>query len=115
MSIPGFKLTARIAGLISIIILLSCSNEPEYSEVSDKLQVYPNPTVGPCHIFVPNDDGQGYQLMVFDPRGENVFDVVGFDIDIDATYTTDLTGPDGTYQVVLEVGSTSITRKIIKL
>jgi hypothetical protein len=98
--------------LIAVILLFGCSKPDIQPGNNRTLSIYPNPCID--RGFITVDNRQTSSLKVFDPDGKTI---LSENVPSGRNeYTAELSGkPEGVYIVVLETGSSVITKKMIKL
>jgi hypothetical protein len=76
------KMKKQIVNFSTILLLLfsilvtSCKvDEPNPTDI--RMDVYPNPNNGSIRINVNNNSNQSYQLIIFDPEGNKIYEKSG--------------------------------------
>ena len=99
---------------ISLMLVASCNDKPEIIPESNQIIVYPNPATDLFTISVHNPNSNPYVLQVFDTHGKIILDKhEGLAVQ---DYSVPISGmPKGYYHVVYSTGSSTITKKVVKL
>ncbi len=104
-----------LPAFLSLAVAFSCS-DPVEIEISKTniLAAYPNPMRDRGFIDVNNSSGESAMLVVFDPTGEPIVDLVlppgSHRLDIDVTNR-----PKGKFQIVCKAGSTVYSKDLLKI
>ncbi len=87
------------------------TNSVDQIQSGNGLIIYPNPTIGQLNIVLENQDESGFNIQLFDARGELIFNGQSFD----ATYMLNLSEfADGVYTLIIVTNSQTITNRVIK-
>jgi hypothetical protein len=97
-----------------IFLITACNDKPEPVHQRYDPAVFPSPFIDGLNVQFSNPENSQYELMVFDPKGEIVFEKrESFS---DAAYWIELSdAPEGTYHVVLKKDNTTFVRKVAKI
>jgi len=98
---------------LAFILVLGCNTPPDAEPSNNQLFVYPNPASSDAFIYVHPPEGKSFVVRAFDTKGELMLEETDVE---EKQYTLPLNDkPDGTYQVILKVGSSTITQSVIKI